>query len=67
MYEKFLKFLKSRTIIFSMILAAFGVLEMNMKVLVNYVPEDLYGLLVLGVSMIVAVLRVITTVPIDQK
>lgn len=64
-------FFKSRTLMFALMLAVFGVLEISMGVLqsllVPLVGEAAFGLFTVGVSVVVAVLRVITTQPITAK
>ena len=58
---------KSRTIWFAFALAMFGVVESQVAVFQRYVGEEHFGLFTLGVSLVVAWLRFITTQPIDEK
>jgi hypothetical protein len=64
-------FLKSRTMMFALALAVFGVLEVSMgalrAVLLPLLGEAAFGLFTVGVSIVVAVLRVVTTQPINEK
>jgi hypothetical protein len=64
-------FLKSRTMLFALALAVFGVLEVSMgalqALLVPLMGESAFGLFTVGVSIAVAVLRVITTQPLNSK
>jgi hypothetical protein len=64
-------FLKSRTMIFALALAVFGVLEVSMgtlrALLLPVLGESAFGLFTVGVSIAVAVLRVITTQPLSNK
>lgn len=54
----------SRTMLFALLLAVFGVLEANMQLLSAFIPQHLYGAAVTLVGVIVAVLRVVTTSPL---
>lgn len=66
-----LAFFKSRTLMFALMLAVFGVLEISIGVLqsllVPLVGEAAFGLFTVGVSIAVAVLRVVTVQPITDK
>lgn len=63
--------LKSRTLMFALLLAVFGVLEASMgvlnSVLTPIVGPAAFGVFTVVVSIIVAVLRVITTQPLSAK
>lgn len=61
------KFLKSKTIIVALLLAVFGALQASMGVFTDYLTPEAYGLFTMAVGVIVAVLRVLTTVPLDEK
>jgi len=58
---------KSKTLIFALILAIFGVVEMNVKVFSVYMTPQMFGFFSIGISVIVAVLRIVTTLPLDKK
>lgn len=58
---------KSRTMIFAFALAMFGVVETQVGVFQKYIGEEHFGLFTLGVSLIVAWLRFLTTTAIDEK
>lgn len=58
---------KSKTLMFALILAIFGVVEMNVKVFSVYMTPTMFGFFSLGISVIVAVLRIVTTLPLDKK
>jgi hypothetical protein len=66
-----LAFFKSRTLMFALMLAVFGVLEASMgvlgSVLTPIVGPAAFGLFTVAVSVIVALLRVITTQPLSEK
>jgi uncharacterized membrane protein YesL len=58
---------KSKTILFALFLAVLGVLEINIKVFSQYMTPELFGWFSISISVIVAVLRVLTTVPLNEK
>lgn len=62
-----MNFLKSRSIQFALALAVMGVLESQLGLLAPYMTKEFFGLFSIGVSIAVAVLRVITTVPLSEK
>jgi len=59
--------LKSKTMWFSALIAVFGVLEMQSELVRQVVGPDKFGAVMLGISMIGAVLRVVTTKPLSEK
>lgn len=59
--------LKSKTLWFAFILAMFGVVESQVGVFQQFIGEKYFGLFTLGVSMVVAWLRFITTQPLADK
>lgn len=58
---------KSKTILFALLLAVLGVIEINIKVFSQYMTPELFGWFSISISVIVAVLRVLTTVPLSEK
>ncbi len=58
---------KSKTMMFALALAIFGVLEMNLKVFAPHLSPAFFGWFSILISVIVAVLRVFTTMPLDKK
>lgn len=58
---------KSKTIWFALALAIFGVIEMNVKYFTNYITPEFFGIFSILISVIVAVLRVLTTTPLSEK
>jgi hypothetical protein len=58
---------KSKTLMFALALAIFGVLEMNLKVFAPHLTPEFFGAFSILISVIVAVLRVLTTMPLDKK
>ena len=61
------RILKSKTIIFALLLAIFGAVEASMGVFSTYMTPQVFGFFSMGVGVIVAVLRVVTTLPLDEK
>ena len=60
-------YLKSKTLWFALALAVFGVVEMQIKVFASYMSPETFGIFNIVVGVIVAVLRVLTTVPLSEK
>lgn len=58
---------KSKTIWFSVSLAVLGVLEMQAALVRDLVGEQNFGAVMLGVGIVSAVLRVVTTQAITEK
>ena len=52
---------------FALALSIFGVLEMNLKVFASYLSPEFFGWFSILISMVVAVLRVFTTMPLNKK
>lgn len=63
----FMPFLKSKTMWFALALAVLGVIEMNVKFFTAYLTPTTFGIFSIVVSIIVAVLRVLTTLPLSEK
>lgn len=59
--------LKSRTMLFALALALFGVLETQIHLFSQFMSPEAFGIFNIVVAIAVAILRVITTVPISQK
>lgn len=58
---------KSKTMMFALALAIFGVIEMNLKVFAPHLSPEFFGWFSILISVIVAILRVFTTLPLDKK
>ena len=58
---------KSKTLMFALALAILGVVEMNVKVFSAYMTPTTFGFFSIGISIIVALLRIATTLPLDKK
>lgn len=59
--------LKSKTLWFAVLLAAGGILEQSGAVITQLVGPNHSGYVMLGISICVAVLRVVTTQPLSEK
>ena len=63
----FHRVIRSKTMIFSIILAILGVLQASQDILSTlFTPKD-FGLLTIAISVTVAVLRVLTVKPLEEK
>jgi len=58
---------KSKTMWFSLALVVFGALFDNFSYVQNLIDPQYYGLCLIGIGVIVAVLRFVTTQPLDEK
>ena len=58
---------KSKTIWFALALAVLGVVEMQIKLFAQYMSPEAFGLFNIVVGIVVAALRVLTTMPLSQK
>lgn len=54
----------SKTMWFSLLLVIFGAIEAGFPYLQSIIDEKYYGLLLVGIGVIVAILRFITTGPV---
>jgi hypothetical protein len=61
------KILKSKTLMFSLILAILGVIEASFQVFAPYMSPAIYGFVLMAISVTVAVLRIVTTLPLNEK
>lgn len=59
--------LHSKTLWFSVLLAIGGVLEQSQSLVTSLVGADNAGFVMIGISVIVAALRVVTTQPLSAK
>lgn len=59
--------LRSKTILFALALAVFGVVEAQLQLFVTYLPQWGFGAASIIISAIVAALRVVTTLPLSEK
>lgn len=57
---------KSKTMVFNVLVAIFAVIEINMNLLQGYLGEH-YGVAFMFIAVVNAVLRIITTQPLDKK
>jgi len=56
---------KSRTMWFSFLLVVFGALLDNFSYLQSIIDQKYYGILLVGIGIIVAILRFLTTKPLE--
>ena len=59
--------MKSRTMWFSFALVVFGALFDNFSYLQSVIDERYYGILLVAIGVIVAILRFVTTQPLEEK
>jgi len=59
--------MKSRTMWFSLALVIFGALEVSFPYLQDVIDQKYYGVILVGIGVICAVLRFYTTQPLDGK
>jgi hypothetical protein len=62
-----MNYLKSKTLWFAILLAVGGVLEQSQSVVTQLVGPENTGIVMLGISVGVALLRVVTTQPLSKK
>jgi hypothetical protein len=61
------KILKSKTLMFSLVLAILGVIEASFQVFAPFMSPAIYGFVLMAISITVAVLRIVTTLPLNEK
>jgi len=59
--------MRSKTMWFSLALVILGVVYDNFSYVENIINPRLYGVLLITIGIIVAILRFITTMPLDEK
>lgn len=59
--------MRSKTMWFSLALVIFGVVYDNFSYVENLINPRLYGVLLIGIGVVVAILRFVTTLPMDEK
>lgn len=57
----------SKTMMFALALAVFGVIETQIGFFSQYMTPQTFGLFNIVISVIVAVLRILTTMPLNKK
>ena len=58
---------KSRTMWFSLLLVIFGALMDNFSYVQNIIDPKYYGVCLIGIGIITALLRFVTTQPLDER
>jgi hypothetical protein len=61
------RYMKSRTLWFSFLLVIFGALMDNFSYLQSVIDERYYGISFVAIGLITAILRFVTTQPLDEK
>lgn len=61
------KILKSKTMIFAMALGVLGAVQASLDVFTPYLSAQAMGFVTMAIGMAVAVLRVLTTMPLEDK
>lgn len=59
--------LKSKTVLFGLLLSVLGVVQSNVELLQPLFGPKAYGLFTIGVGLLVAVLRFVTVNALDEK
>jgi hypothetical protein len=59
--------MRSKTMWFSLALVILGVIYDNFSYVENLINPRLYGVMLIGIGVVVAVLRFITTMPLEDK
>lgn len=59
--------MRSKTMWFSFALVILGVVYENFSYVQNIIDPRLYGVLLIAIGIVVAILRFITTLPLDDK
>ena len=59
--------MRSKTMWFSLALVILGVVYDNFSYIENLIPPRLYGVLLIFIGVVVAVLRFVTTMPLEDK
>ena len=59
--------MRSKTMWFSLALVIFGVVYDNFSYVENLINPRLYGVLLIGIGVVVAILRFVKTLPMDEK
>lgn len=62
-----MKTMRSKTMWFSLLLVVFGALFDNFSFLQNVIDQKYYGILLVAIGIVVAILRFVTTQPLDNK
>lgn len=67
MNKKTFGMMRSKTMWFSLAIAVFGAVETYYPYLQNVINPNYYGPIFMAIGIICAVLRVYTTLPLDEK
>lgn len=61
------KLKKSKTMMWALVLTILGVLELNLHLFYNVLGEEYYGITYMVIAMVTGILRVVTTMPLEDK
>lgn len=61
------RIIRSKTMLFSILLSVLGVVQASLDVFDKYLTPQAMGFVTLAIGVIVAVLRVVTTQPLSNK
>ena len=62
-----MNFLKSKTMMFSLLLAALGAVQASWGIVDDYLSPRASGVAAMAIAVLVALLRGVTTKPLDEK
>ncbi len=63
----FQQIIRSKTMMFALSLAVLGAIQASLDVFTPYLTPQAMGFLTIIVGIVVAILRVVTTLPLDKK
>lgn len=63
----FLQIVRSKTMLFAILLSVLGVIQASMDVFTPYLTPQASGIVTLIIGLVVAILRVVTTQPLSEK
>jgi hypothetical protein len=67
MRRKKMGVMRSKTMWFSFALVILGVVYDNFSYVEKLIDPRLYGVVLIGIGIVVAILRFVTTMPLDEK
>jgi hypothetical protein len=67
MRRKTVGVMRSKTMWFSFALVILGVVYDNFSYVENIIDPRLYGVVLISIGIVVAILRFVTTMPLDEK
>lgn len=67
MMDKLKNIWKSKTMLFSLLLMVFGAIELNFSLFQGLINDEVFAFASMIIGVIVAILRFVTTLPLDEK